>query len=157
MKPAHFRPVSNGVFVGVCSLLGALTIYCGQSMMSDPGGPGPIDDVHAQPPTFVKLAEGKLTEGQSSPAIDVSAYSQVVLYTTATTGTQDRCNFPYVRTKFRMDAATPFSLSTTAGTFPMGEGGRITVEGTALQLYLQPPSQLPCPGTSFSYIVAGVK
>ena len=160
ITPDKVRPVRNGIFVGVCSLLGSLTLYCGESMMNrdNPGGPtSPIGDVHADPPKFVKLAEGKLTEEQSSPTIDVSGYAEVVLYTTGITGVQDRCNFPYIRTKFRMDPSTPFSISATAGSFPMKEGGRIRTEGTEMQLYLQGPSQLPCSGTSFSYVLAGIK
>src|SRR6185295_13173667 len=110
MKPTtttrSFRPIRNGLFIGICSLLGSLTLYCGDSMTSS-------GEAEAQPPTFVKIAEGKLNSGESSPTLNVSGYADVMLYTVGTTGTEDRCNFPFLRTKFRMDPATPFSVSAT--------------------------------------------
>lgn len=82
--------------VVLCSILGAFLLYCGQSALNEPDG-GALRDLFSgdavldaragagdacctTPFKFTRITEGTITPGGVSPAVDVSAFREVVIF-----------------------------------------------------------------------------
>ena len=98
--------------LGACTFVGALLLHCGGQLMGSDGGGVP--DANGQQagccttaPTFVPLADVQVPPGQTSAAIAVGAYREIVIYDVGPT-----C---YVNLEWRPAATSPFGRTADSG------------------------------------------
>ena len=98
--------------LGICAFAGALLLHCGGQMMGSDGGGVP--DANGQQagccttaPTFVPLADVQVPPRQTSAAIAVGAYREIVVYAVGPS-----C---YLDLEWRPAATSPFGLTEFSG------------------------------------------
>ncbi|MCB9555005.1 MAG: hypothetical protein H6707_02800 [Deltaproteobacteria bacterium] len=158
--------------IAIASMLGALTLYCGQSAINSLDG-GTADGAHLSDGRFVrdaiaagdtccaapayqftKLAEFTLNGGQHSQPIDVGGYREVVIYDQSVTcgGSSTDTTYAALSAEFRPDSGTMWGR-VNVGTITYG--ARIQVQGAQMRLFAAlRESNRPC---VHKLAVAGVR
>ena len=165
--------MKHPITITLAALLGAFGIYCTQSVaqntdkdggldaLADALADGPVGEASADPasgaccavplPKFKSLGALTVTESTPSAVLAVGAYREIVIYRVSATSFTNcgGTSAQFVHPMFRADASSPFGAVNAA------ESGRITVQGSDLQLRMEETSCAP--SGSATYQVAAVE